>query len=124
MATYQIVTIPNYYEPDIQGKNAVKISDEIYDSIADAKERIEELEDGTYCLANGEAGRPDYYVVESVDADYIASGRNEDMGNYDWTDADCDCGECNACCGMMIDQDRDYVQSNAVAGPDYDIEEV
>jgi hypothetical protein len=131
---YQIVVVPNFFDPDIQGNNRPTFlcrdgrrGDEelLFDSIADAKDLIMELEDGTYCLANGEAGRPEYYIVE---AGYDIS--HGDQGNYDWSDNDCTngddetcCGECSECIEMMIDQDRERVIANAVAGPDFDIEE-
>ena len=105
---YAIATIPNYYMPDIQGNNA------------EAQSAIDELEDETYCLSHGEAGRPEYVIVDDCVADYIDGGRNSDGSNYDWDDNDCDknngdcCGECQQCIEMMIDQDREYVKANAV----------
>jgi hypothetical protein len=118
---YQIATIPNYYEPDIQGHNAVKIGEDIYDSIEDAQDAIDGLESDSYCLAHGEAGRPEYVILTTQDADYLSSGRNQDGSNYDWGNNDCAqghngdcCGECEGCIAMMIDQDREYAQRNAV----------
>lgn len=111
---YQIATLPHYYAPDIQGQEKPRIDDEMYDTIDEAKAAIAELEDGIYYLDHNESGRPTYVVVDDVTADYIASGRNEDMSNYDWENAKCGCGECSTCFDMMIGQDRDCLLTAAV----------
>ncbi len=113
-ANYRIAKLGQYYQPEIQGRDKVVILDDGYDTIAEAKAAIAALEGETYYLANGEAGRPDYYIVDNNVADYLETGRNYDMSNYDWDNAECDCGECNKCCAMMIEQDRQYVRNNKV----------
>jgi hypothetical protein len=120
--TYAIAILPDYYEPDIQGNNRVRFIEdnngdtEYYDTIHEAREAIEQLENDRYYLTHGEAARPDYYVVEDGIAAYIMEGRGGDMSNYDWDDADCDCGDCNICIDMMMQQDREYVVDNATEG--------
>ena len=124
-----IAILPNYYGPDIQGNNAVNFltTDDsnasmiLYDTIDEAQDAIDELEDDTYYLSHGEAGRPEYVIVEDGVADYISDGRNGDMSNYRWDENDCKknngdcCGECPECIEMMIDQDRDYINNNRAA---------
>jgi len=111
---YQIATLKHYYHPDLQGRELPRFDDDIYETVALAQAKIDDREDGTYYLDHSEIGRPDYLIVPNADASYIASGRNEDMGNYDWDNASCDCGECGDCCGMMIEQDRQYLYDCAV----------
>lgn len=111
--SYQIVTLKHYYQPDLQGKEQPSFNDEYYDTVADAEKVARKLNDETYYLDHNESGRPDYAIVNERDAEYIRSGRNEDMSNYDWDGAECDCGECRTCFEMMIIQDRDYIRSNA-----------
>ena len=113
-----IAILKNVYYPDIQGKSAVTFvhteNDQninYFDSIEEAVEEKEKLESETYLLSNNEAGRPEYYIVNDNVGDYILSGRNYDMSNYNWNDANCDCGECFKCFQMMIDQDRSYIKS-------------
>jgi len=124
---YTVAVLPEYYWPDVQGRNSVGIiADDdgqtvYYDSVADAAAAITELRRKKYVLANGEAARPSYYILSDTDGDYIASGRNGDMGNYDWDDCGCDrgddgdcCGDCNCCSNYMINLDRQYVLDNAI----------
>lgn len=125
---YAIAILRNAYQPDMQGLGAVHFEMDdnqrninLY-SLDDAKARIEELDGDVYVTTNGEAGRPDYYIVDEVTADYIETGRNSDMSDYDWDNDPCTshdndgnaCGECKECIDMMINQDRQLVQSNAV----------
>lgn len=70
--------------------------------------------DAVYYTSHGESGCPTYLVVDDVSADYVISGRGGDISNYNWEDADCDCGECSACFAMMIAQDRAFLQDNAL----------
>lgn len=87
-----------------------------------AKDELADLHNCVYWTSHGEMGRPEYIILEAADADYLSSGRNMDMGNYDWDDCACQhadeagdpCGECNNCIGCMANQDRDYVRDNAV----------
>jgi hypothetical protein len=119
---YQIVALPNFYEPDIQGNNRPYVvceddgqTERVFDSIDDARHAIDDLESDIYVTANGESGRPDYYVTEwGVETQY------EDQSWYDWENNDCDggidgscCGECQQCIEMMIDRDRARVIGNA-----------
>lgn len=111
---YQIATLKHYYYPDLQGDEQPRIDETLYDTIDEAKDVIAEWDDGVYITDHNESGRPTYVVVESVDADYIAGGRNQDASNYDWDGAEHDCGECNVCLRMMIEQDRQYLLDHAV----------
>jgi len=112
MKTYKIATLPHYYQPEIQGRDRVSFDGD-YDTVAAARAEISAQEVLIYYTNNGESGRPTLLVVDSVVADYIESGRNEDASNYDWDNAGCGCGGCNACCAMMIAQDRDYIRKHA-----------
>lgn len=115
---YAIAILPNEYESGVPGGQVRFLADETscghvpiyyYDTIDEAKSAIEEEEDGIYVTNNNEAGAPEYIIVEESIADYINSGRDGDMGAYNWDD--CDCGECNDCIQLMIDQDRDYIRA-------------
>ena len=120
---YKIVALPDFFLPDIQGRNrpVVVRSDETgaeryFDTLDGAREAKGELESGRYDCRNGEAGRPEYHIVE---ADFVIG--HEDGGNYDWDDCDCTagedgeaCGECNECLALMIEQDRDMVIAAAI----------
>lgn len=110
----KIAILKHAYHPDLQGDEMPRIYEEEFDTLEDATERIEEWNNETYYLSHNESGRPTYVVVEDVDADYVEGGRNEDMSNYDWDGAACECGECNKCISMMIGQDRGYLLSNAL----------
>ncbi len=116
---FYIAILGNYYLPDIQGERSVRWASHEqgeampFDSIEEAKAWIEEAESDVYVTSHNEAGRPEYMVVDERVYDYISGGRNQDMSNYDWDGAECDCGECETCIDMMIDQDRDYVRGEA-----------
>ena len=105
----KIATLKHTYMPDLQGKRQPRIHGEDYETLDDAIAKITEWNNDIYVTDNNESGRPTYVVVEDVPADYVSGGRNEDMSNYDWDNAACDCGECGVCCEMMIDQDRQYL---------------
>ena len=129
---YQIWRLPYFYAPDIQGQNAPKpIVDmhgdiEEYEDIPAAQAVIDELQDGVYILEHNEHSAPDLIIVDDVTGDYVYSGRNFDMSNYDWdgwddpdnayvcacptSDGDA-CGECGNCIERMINQDRTYIRS-------------
>jgi hypothetical protein len=114
METYKIAELGNYYSPDIQGRRRVRISEETYESVKEAESEINRKGSEIYRLTHNEAGRPDYYIIDENVAEYLETGRNYDLGNYYWDNADCDCGECDTCCQMMINQDRQYVINNSV----------
>lgn len=96
--------IEGYYE---QSRNPDNI---YYDSYKEAKKIINMLDNEIYVLSNNEYSRPEYYIIDDITADWIKSGRNEDMSNYDWDEAKCVCGECSICIKMMNEQDREYVK--------------
>ena len=86
-----------------------------YDTLADAITRRDELAEALYVTGSHEAGRPEYVILDDTDAEYLRSGRNGDMSNYDWADADCECGDCRECREMMQEQDRDWISEHEVA---------
>lgn len=127
--TYAIAVLRQAYQPDLQNLEQVyfiKIEGdqhdnlEIFDNLDDAEEMIDVLDSEIYVTTNGESGRPEYFIVEEDTADYIMSGRNSDMSNYNWDDCDCDkndgdcCGECEICNDYMIYQDRIYIKNNSI----------
>lgn len=116
-----IAILRHAYHPDLQSMEQPKVLCEDgtdtpvdYETLEDAIAEVNERNGETYYLSHNESGRPTYVVVDDVDAEYVRSGRNGDMSNYDWDNADCDCGECNECCEMMIGQDREYLIKNAL----------
>ena len=126
---YAIAIMTNSYGNDEQVKlyaadqnNTGADGYDTYDTIEDAEELISEWNDDTYVLAHNEAGRPSYYIVDDNIASYIASGRNSDGSNYDWSSCSCTrnngecCGECDECLELMVYQDRQYIIDNAIAG--------
>jgi len=110
---YNVEETPTFYRADDrQGGDP-----EFFENCAAAQEVVGDLDDVPYVTSNGESGRPDYYIVSDIVADYIESGRNSDMGNYDWDNCPCPdecCGECAVCQEYMIDQDRSYIINNAI----------
>ena len=120
--SYSIAILRDTYEPDIQGLGYVSfVCDDqqertAYDDIEEATNKINQLDNEVYITKNGEAGRPEYLIVTDEVATYIETGRNGDMGNYDWDSAACDCGECNECLDMMKIQDRLYIKNNSQKG--------
>lgn len=124
---YVVMVVRHYFGGTLgvnKGPDALREADYsiiYYDTPEDAQEAIDKLEAGSYCLSHGEAGRPDYYILDDSDADYIIDGRMGDLSNYDWESIDCDnldadgnaCGECNSCIEGMIDQDILYVINHA-----------
>jgi hypothetical protein len=115
---YAIAILTNTYGKDEQ---ANFVQDErhteyvTYDRIEEAQAVIDDLESDVYVLDHNEAGRPDYYIVDDGVAEYIATGRGYDGSNYNWDDCDCDCGDCDECLALMIDQDRQYIIDNAIS---------
>jgi hypothetical protein len=126
--TYMIAILRNVYQPDLSGLGTVRFyheepndqhHPEYYSTIEDAQEQIDMLEDDSYYTCNGEAGAPEYIIVDDDIGDYILDGRNGDLSNYDWSDCGCErgddndcCGECQECLEYMIDQDRQYILDN------------
>jgi hypothetical protein len=124
---YAIAILHNEYGRDTQVKmyaaneNATtQYGYDLYDTIEEAQEIIDDMEADDYVLSHNEAGRPDYYIVDDNDADYVATGRGGDESNYDWSDCSCTrnngdcCGECDECIDIEIEQDREYIIDNAV----------
>jgi len=118
---YKIVKLRNMYVPDLQCRRQAEILEGAYDTIIDAQCAIDDLQDAIYITDNGEAGAPEYIILEDVDADYISSGRGGDYSNYEWDGCTCGkgrennpCGECDACIQCMINQDVKYCQDNAI----------
>lgn len=109
----KIAVLRHAYQPDMQGMERPGILGEEY-TLDEAVAKIEEINSNVYVLEHGESGRPTYVVVEWVDANWVEGGRNQDMSNYDWDGAGCDCGECAECTAMMIAQDRDYILAHAL----------
>lgn len=116
---YQIATLGDYYEPDLQGQRQPRFEEDNsgnpieYDTIDEAKAVIKDWLETRTVLGHNQYGVT-YLVVESAHGDYILGGRNSDMSNYDWDNATCDCGECDTCFNLMIDQDRQYLLDSAV----------
>lgn len=126
---YAIAILHNYYGKDTPPKlyaadenNTGVDGYDVFDTIGEAAEMVDEWNTDDYVCAHGEAGRPDYYIVEDHDAEYVSGGRGGDESNYNWDDCDCDrndgdcCGECNTCLELMIEQDRQYIIDNAIGG--------
>lgn len=101
------------YKPDLRGLERPFLVD-WYESYAEAMEDAKAYDSKPYVLMHGEYSPPTYVIVDAQVADYIESGRYEDMSNYDWDDAECTCGECNKCIQMMIEQDREYILDHAM----------
>lgn len=112
--TYKIAVLRYAYQPDIAGLERVHFINEEFETVEEAKEFIAELDNEVYILQHNEYSRPDYVVVDEVTANWVESGRNGDLSNYDWSNAECTCGECNKCIATMIGQDRAYVRKYAV----------
>ena len=120
---YSIAIIRDYYGPK---QTLSFVSDErqeriVYDSIADARDVIDEMDSETFTLDHNESNRPTYHIVDDNTADYMATGRNYDMSNYDWDKSTCTqgddnspCGECDDCLEYMLNADIEYIESNAV----------
>lgn len=111
---YKIAILRHAYYPDLQGLETVRFAEGEFETVDDAIATVREMDGDIYIMEHGESGRPTLIVVDDVDADYVASGRNQDGSNYDWTVAECECGECAECLDMMIHQDRAYLRSNAL----------
>lgn len=125
--TYMIAKLNNVYMPDLQCLGSVRFVQrddgqdaEYFETLGDAKTKLAELNHETYVTVNGESDRPDYYIVDDNAGDWINSGRNGDLSNYDWDGCDCDkndgdcCGECSDCISHIIEQDRQYIIKNAI----------
>jgi hypothetical protein len=125
--TYAIAILRQAYQPDLMGIETVQFDrdDEYYkinefDSIEKAQERIDELDDATYCIRRGESDSPEYLIVDKNTIEYIQFSRFG-VDNYDrnW---DCDhldkdgnpCGECHNCTIGMRYEDRSFIRKFAI----------
>jgi hypothetical protein len=94
---------------------------DLFDTAQDAQDAIDEIYETDYCTGQNEIGRPDYYIIDEDDADFIRSGRDGDLSRYDWDDSTCHrnngnaCGECDECVDYIIAADRQYIVSNSVS---------
>lgn len=127
--TYCVIVQRNMYQPDLRGHgNCQPLTDDRgnaieYDTIDDAQAAIDEADSGIYAAGNGEAGRPEYWIVDA-DAVRMVDGRHEDMGNYPWpadggdcTNPDRDgnqCGDCDNCREWMTCQDNDFLTAEKI----------
>ena len=106
--SYTIVQIKNVYHPDIQGIGRPRIYEENgerqeFETLDEAFAKIDEVESESYRTQNGEAGAPDYYVLESV-------GFLEEkcLDEYTWDGCECEhdcCGDCLECQEHMMRED-------------------
>jgi hypothetical protein len=127
--SYAIAILPDMYQGQpnrakFYAANEHDVSNGIYDTydtIDEARVVVDNIADYTYYLSSGEAGRPEYMIVDDEIASYITSGRNSDGGNYDWIGCDCDkqdgkpCGDCDDCLAYMSDEDRDYLRNHSIS---------
>lgn len=118
---YRIAILKHYYHGSLGVNNAPRIAEEIFETIEATQATIDELENEVYTLDHNESERPDYYVIDANSADYIIDGRDGDFSNYNWDNANCDCGNCDDCFAMMADQDREFVKM--IANDCLDLEE-
>ena len=120
---YQIAILRQAYSPDMQGiegprwllEDNSQDTPEFFEALADAKNRVEELDGEVYVTTNGESGRPEYIIVpEDTEIGH------ESLDMYNWDDNNCTananhdntpCGECAQCIEMMTDQDRDMIRN-------------
>ena len=121
--TYMIYAMPNFYEPDLAGNNQPYLltidgtaEPECFVAIQDAQDRIDELESDVYVTANGEAGRPEYVIVDHDPLEAY----HDDRSYYNWDGCEClhddgyCCGECSSCISWMIDKDGETVRAAAI----------
>jgi len=113
---YQEVRTPKFVEEDGRGGSIL-----YFETIEEAREWIKEAESEVYVLEHNEYMSPEYIIVEDIVAEFIRSGRNQDLSNYDWSGCVCTkgpdgepCGECNECFSHMAALDRDYIWENAI----------
>ena len=113
--SYAIAIVRDFYGP----KQTIGFySDErqyrvVFDTVKDAQEAIYKIRAEIYVLAHNESNSPTYYIIDENTAEYIATGRNSDMSNYDWDGCDCDCGECDECLEFMLEQDIQLVKNES-----------
>ena len=103
---YNTVSQPGFYSTEYRYYDDYDVM-----SYKEAMQKIEELDGEVYVLRHNEYSRPDYIIVDANSAGWVFGGRNGDMSNYDWDDAECDCGECNVCIDMMNKQDTEYIET-------------
>jgi len=128
---YAIIMKRNMYQPchdgrdharaltpyDIDGTND---TDPALMGLDDARKVAEGLDGEVYVTSNGEASRPDYWIVPESSLDALQR-RWDDQGNYGWpdngdpcTNPDADrnqCGQCAACIEWMLGQDDELLEA-------------
>lgn len=128
---YAIIIKRNMYHPCHDGRDHARAltpydfdgtndTDPALMGLDDARKVVEGLDAEIYVTSNGEAGRPDYWIVPESALDAL-QGRQYDQGNYDWPDngepctnrrADgSQCGECAACINWMLEQDDELLEA-------------
>jgi hypothetical protein len=125
---YAIATQRNVYQPDYQGLGAAGwLMDQdgdplLFGSQPEAAAHIDSLYDTPYCTVNGEAGRPDYWIVDE-DAVNTVQACHEDLSQYTWpedcADWDCAqdgnvCGSCSRCLLYMAGRDEAVLRGSLV----------
>ena len=113
--SYAIAIVRDFYGPQ---QTLGFYSDEkqdrvVFGTVEDAQEAIYKIRAEIYVLAHNESNSPTYYIVNENTAEYITTGRNSDMSNYDWDDWNCDCGECDECLEFMLKEDIQLVKNEA-----------
>lgn len=121
---YKIIGIKNLFNSQLENpflyREDERGNTEDYDTLAAARDVVTGLDQDIYVTGSGEAGRPEYYILEERDFDYMRSGRNGDGGNYDWGNCDCKadkgdcCGSCETCCLAMCDEDIEWIKTHAI----------
>ena len=116
---YNIAILRSIYRPDIHLDMSVSFYNDFFGNpvdfefVRDAQEQVAKWEKARVVLAYNEYSPAKYVIVENNISDYILSGRNSDISNYDWDNTKCDCGECSECFELMISQDRKYILDHA-----------
>ena len=127
--SYAIAIVSHYFNND----DRIKIHTEdpntenyhVFDSIRNAEVWVDTRNNNPYTLQHNEASRPEYYVLDKNDAEYIYTGRNSDDTNYDWDEIDEEncldsetdhaCGECLYCSRLKTYQNIDFAKEHAVS---------
>lgn len=119
-STYAIVILRNAYTPDLQGIGRPQVVAAGL-TAEEASEKIDELDNDDYYTSNGEAGRPEYILIEDCGVEEGETLGHDDGSLYDWDRIDCNreddgdkCGECLSCIEGMIEQDRDIIIASSV----------
>lgn len=125
MSTYAIAIIRTAYTPDLQGIGRPRIIESDL-TATQARSRMAELDAEPYCTSNGEAGAPEYILIEDHGYEVGQTIGCEDASEYDWDLIDCThedddgnkCGECQSCILGMINQNKEAVRIWAEAIPE------